>query len=207
MKLHNCPRCSAQFEKVDGCSHMTCPVCKYNWCWICGLAKDSWFHKMQIIHEMETGILCVWINNFTYNYGNEFDSVNYCLKIPVPIKIIMTIVLITIVPGIAACLCVLIAPFVCVIMVTGNRIWYKFRRWIFLLPIYIIIWTLIYSLAVATSIVVSCLLFILFYLVCVILIFRIAYMFLCKSRRVNKKNKLLATSGAVNRNYKNDQIL
>ena len=135
IKLHNCPRCSAQFEKVDGCSHMTCAVCFYNWCWICGLAKDSWFHKLQIIHESETGILCVWINNFTYNYGNQYDEVNYCLKLPVPVKVLLTMVFVVVLPGLAAALFVLVAPVVFVLQVACKRKWRRSRWQVVLLPL------------------------------------------------------------------------
>lgn len=32
----NCPRCHVRVEKAEGCNHMTCPQCNYEWCWVCG---------------------------------------------------------------------------------------------------------------------------------------------------------------------------
>lgn len=31
----DCPRCSRQTMKSGGCNHMTCQVCRCEWCWIC----------------------------------------------------------------------------------------------------------------------------------------------------------------------------
>mmetsp|Transcript_16803 Transcript_16803/g.14708 ORF Transcript_16803/g.14708 Transcript_16803/m.14708 type:complete len:178 (+) Transcript_16803:1205-1738(+) len=31
-----CPKCQSKVEKVSGCNHMTCPICTYEWCWLCG---------------------------------------------------------------------------------------------------------------------------------------------------------------------------
>ncbi|XP_078375582.1 E3 ubiquitin-protein ligase parkin-like [Oculina patagonica] len=33
-----CPGCRTNTEKSGGCNHMTCPRCKFEWCWICLIA-------------------------------------------------------------------------------------------------------------------------------------------------------------------------
>ena len=33
--VKRCPRCQIFTEKNSGCNHMTCPRCKYQWCWLC----------------------------------------------------------------------------------------------------------------------------------------------------------------------------
>ena len=41
--LKRCPRCQIFTEKNEGCNHMTCSSCKYQWCWLC-LGKYTYGH-------------------------------------------------------------------------------------------------------------------------------------------------------------------
>uniref|UniRef100_A0A3Q3G9X8 E3 ubiquitin-protein ligase parkin n=1 Tax=Labrus bergylta TaxID=56723 RepID=A0A3Q3G9X8_9LABR len=44
-----CPKCSVPVERNGGCMHMQCPLCKAEWCWLCGVTwnrecmGDHWF--------------------------------------------------------------------------------------------------------------------------------------------------------------------
>jgi len=34
--LKFCPKCRVKVERIEGCSHMQCPRCRFEWCWLCG---------------------------------------------------------------------------------------------------------------------------------------------------------------------------
>lgn len=36
-----CSKCNMLVEKRSGCNHMTCPICGYQWCWLCGAAYTT----------------------------------------------------------------------------------------------------------------------------------------------------------------------
>jgi len=47
--VQKCPKCRMGIEKDDGCNHMTCSSCKYEFCWICkGPYTDSHFEFWNI---------------------------------------------------------------------------------------------------------------------------------------------------------------
>ena len=34
--LRFCMMCKTTVARVEGCTHITCPICDYEWCWLCG---------------------------------------------------------------------------------------------------------------------------------------------------------------------------
>jgi len=61
-KANRCPKCNSPFEKMSGCQHMTCSICKYEWCWVCGLPYHSCLHYGQM-----GGIICELIGAITFS--------------------------------------------------------------------------------------------------------------------------------------------
>lgn len=49
MQVHNCPKCGAMFELVEGCADVQCSQCKYEFCWVCGSDNNSCFHNFMKI--------------------------------------------------------------------------------------------------------------------------------------------------------------
>ena len=52
-------------KKNQGCPHMSCTVCGYNWCWSCGQSYDSIVHRQPYINPilcmMAPTTTCRWI--------------------------------------------------------------------------------------------------------------------------------------------------
>ena len=40
-RVKRCPKCQMYVEKNEGCNHMTCVYCNYEWCWICEQKYES----------------------------------------------------------------------------------------------------------------------------------------------------------------------
>mmetsp|Transcript_25583 Transcript_25583/g.44638 ORF Transcript_25583/g.44638 Transcript_25583/m.44638 type:complete len:447 (-) Transcript_25583:82-1422(-) len=49
-----CPNCKRRVMKSAGCDHMTCPRCKYQWCWLCGERFHSFHFEQCPVRIAET---------------------------------------------------------------------------------------------------------------------------------------------------------
>ena len=86
--IKKCPKCKIYTEKNEGCNHMTCTSCKYQWCWLCegmysynhysqGQCNGHQFTKANYISEVKT-IPEKKYNNF--DYLNRRRDNNYILN-------------------------------------------------------------------------------------------------------------------------------
>jgi hypothetical protein len=88
--IKQCPKCKIYTEKNEGCNHMTCVECKFQWCWLCsqqyeydhfkkGKCNGLQFFKPVNEEEIEkvlkdplstkrTGVY-----NYGYNYNNNIN--------------------------------------------------------------------------------------------------------------------------------------
>ena len=69
--VKKCPRCHIFTEKNEGCNHMTCTSCKYQWCWLClgqysyghyssGACSGHQFTRANDLREAKKGIRSVY---------------------------------------------------------------------------------------------------------------------------------------------------
>ena len=60
--IKRCPNCKVYIEKLDGCNHITCRYCNYEWCWLCG-------NKYNYQHYTDISSPC---------YGLQYVNNNCC---------------------------------------------------------------------------------------------------------------------------------
>ena len=72
--VKRCPRCKIYTEKNEGCNHMTCTECKYQWCWLCeGEYQDGHFRTGQCNGLQFAKINYLSENKMLKNY-KDFES-------------------------------------------------------------------------------------------------------------------------------------
>ena len=76
--MKQCPKCKIYTEKNEGCNHMKCTECKFQWCWLCekeylyghcerGLCNGVQFEKINYVSEV----------NENRRYYREDNNVRY----------------------------------------------------------------------------------------------------------------------------------
>ncbi len=51
--IKKCPKCKFWTEKNDGCNHMTCLGCKYQWCWLCSSKCTELHYKIGLCKGLQ----------------------------------------------------------------------------------------------------------------------------------------------------------
>jgi len=96
-----CTSCKTLFQKYDGCDHITCPKCKFEWCWSCG---DQWIigHNSTICkpQKLENDAISQIQTKFRFkcNFKTGFEFQKYLLDIIYELRPYYMVVLIFIFP-------------------------------------------------------------------------------------------------------------
>ena len=70
--IKRCPKCKFWTEKNFGCNHMTCPECKYQWCWLCKSKYEEGHFKIGGgCYGLQFTHIDCW-NNCLFLYGYKF---------------------------------------------------------------------------------------------------------------------------------------
>ena len=84
--IKQCPNCKIWTEKNEGCNHMTCVECKYQWCWLCsgkytsdhyykGKCNGLQFYKPK--NEDDIKKVLSQSNNNNNNINNNFNRYHF----------------------------------------------------------------------------------------------------------------------------------
>ncbi|CAI2369870.1 unnamed protein product [Moneuplotes crassus] len=80
--VKKCPKCNTTIEKNEGCNHMTCHVCQYEFCWLCG-------------GDYKNGRHFTFLNGCTYFGNGSYNYLQIALLLPFFLCIIPFLVMCT----------------------------------------------------------------------------------------------------------------
>lgn len=116
-----CPNCRVKVQKTTGCDHMTCPRCKYEWCWLCGekfmsghlfncaVVRDRKWNKpmikilamvfsILILFTLPVFVLGILVYETERGYNRSVDFLFRCLKKPIIVYSFIVVLGIILIP-------------------------------------------------------------------------------------------------------------
>ena len=72
-RVKNCPKCNTRIEKNEGCNHMHCTRCKFDFCWLCN-------REYKPGHYEWYNLLGCPLMMYTRLNNSKFHSTILCLK-------------------------------------------------------------------------------------------------------------------------------
>jgi len=87
--IQTCPKCKVRIWKSDGCNHMTCRYCKYEFCWLCrGKYSDVHFEPWNLM-GCPGGLYFSWVRcpSCCPSYINRFCIILFLLTVALPLAL------------------------------------------------------------------------------------------------------------------------
>jgi len=103
--IQSCPKCKVKIWKNDGCNHMTCKFCSYEFCWICrGKYNENHFALWNVL-GCPGGLYFHWIRcpGFCPSYVNRFLVLICILGVIIPIMLCTMSVMLALFLAVVSC--------------------------------------------------------------------------------------------------------
>ena len=71
--VKQCPNCGIWVQKIDGCNHVTCSICKYDFCFVC---LKSWIYHPDISCNGITEEMLKFFKPFNFRTEPEIENQN-----------------------------------------------------------------------------------------------------------------------------------
>jgi len=87
--IQSCPKCRGRIWKNDGCNHMTCQYCKYEFCWLCrGKYTDNHYEPWNLLGCPGAMYFKIMrCPGWCPSYVNRFLIICFCLGVLLPLAL------------------------------------------------------------------------------------------------------------------------